>query len=113
MVWYPEELDADWPDGWRPRIASQTFCPRKPKVRSLRPRKDHRRRGGVALAGRVRCLLHLDVLIMHQLHAGSSMLSAAPVTPEERSRANDERVEQHTHLARFARGFAIPLTLLA
>jgi integrase len=41
------------------------------------------------------------------------MLSPAPVTPEKRKVANDKRVEQHTHLARFTSGFAIPLTLLA
>ncbi len=41
------------------------------------------------------------------------MRSAAPVTPEERKVANDKRVEQHTHLAGFTSGFAIPLTLLA
>jgi hypothetical protein len=51
-------------------------------------------------------------LITHELHAGAPMLSAAPVTPEQGSRANDKRVEQHTHLTRFPSGFAIPLTLL-
>ncbi len=82
-------------------------------VRPLGPRKDQRRRRGAALAGLVLCEPHLDVLLTHKLHTGASMLSAAPVTPEEGSRANNERVEQHTHLARFASGFAIPLTLLA
>ncbi len=66
-------------------------------VRPLGPRKDQRRRRGAALAGLVRGIPHLDVLITHKLHTGASMLSAAPVTPEEGSRANNERVEQHTH----------------
>ena len=113
MLWYPEELDSDLPLGWRTRIAHQALCPREPKVRPLRPRKDRRRRRGVALAGRVLCKLHLDVLITYKLHTGTSMLSPAPVTPEEGGVANDERAQQHTHLARFASGFAIPLTLLA
>jgi len=112
-IWHPEELDSDLPLGWRTRIASQALCPREPKVRPLGPRKDQRRRRGAALAGLVLCEPHLDVLVTHKLHTGASMLSAAPVTPEEGSRANNERVEQHTHLARFASGFAIPLTLLA
>ncbi len=40
------------------------------------------------------------------------MLSPAPVTPEERSVANDEWGEQYIHLAGFSSGFTIPLTLL-
>lgn len=79
----------------------------------LRSRMDHRRRRGAALAGRVFCMPDLNVLITHKLHTGTSMLPAAPVTPEEGRTANGERVEQHTHLASFARGLAIPLTLLA
>ncbi len=113
MVWHPEELDSNLPLAWRTRIASQALCPREPKVRPLCSRKDQRRRRGAALAGRVFCKSHLDVLITHELHTGTSMLSPAPVMPEEGSRANGERVEQHTHLARFGSFFAIPLTLLA
>ncbi len=65
------------------------------------------------LAGRVLCKSYLDVLITHKLHTGASMLSSAPVTPEEGRAANDERAEQYTHLARFGSFIAIPLTLLA
>lgn len=74
---------------------------------------DRRQRRGAALAWWLLYKPHLDVLITHQLHTGTPMLSPAPVTPEERKVANDKRVEQHTHLARFTSGFAIPLTLLA
>jgi hypothetical protein len=113
IAWHPEELDSDLLLCWCTRIASQALCPREPKVRPLRPRKDRRRRRGAALAGQDLCKPHLAVLIAHKLYTGASMLSPAPVTPEEGSRATDERVEQHTHLTRFASGFAIPLTLLA
>ena len=51
-------------------------------MRPLRPRKD--RRSGAALAGWTVRLPHLEVLITHQLHTGSPMLSPAPVMPEER-----------------------------
>ena len=40
------------------------------------------------------------------------MLSAAPVPPEERSRADIEGMEQETHPARMPGGLPVPLTLL-
>src|SRR5258708_5953836 len=108
MLWHPEELDADLPLGWRTRIAHQALCPREPKVRPLRPRKDHRRRRGAVLAGRVFCKPHLDVLITHKLLTGTSMLSPTPVTPEEGGATNDERVRASRSRGRgFASGFAI------
>ncbi len=82
-------------------------------MRPLRERMDRRQRRGAALAWWLLSKPHLDVLLTHQLQTGTPMRSAAPVTPEERKVANDKRVEQHTHLARFPSGFAIPLTLLA
>lgn len=39
------------------------------------------------------------------------MLSAGPISPEERHWANDKRVEEHADLARLRGGAAIPLTL--
>ena len=113
MLWHPEELDADLPLGWRTRIAHQALCPREPKVRPLRPRKDGRRRRRAALAGQDLCKPHLDVLITHQLHTGTSMLSAAPVAPEQGRRTDDERMQEHAHLARLRSRAAIPLALLA
>src|SRR6266567_8842798 len=68
-------LDADLPLGWRTRIASQTLCPREPKVRPLRERMDRRRRRRAVLAGQDLCKPHLAVLITHQLQTGASMLS--------------------------------------
>lgn len=111
LVWHPEELDADLSLGWRTRITPQTLGPGEPKVCPLRPRKD--RRSGAALAGWTLRLPDLDLLITHQLHTGSPMLSAAPVMPEERRCCDREGMQQDTDLARFCCGVAIPLALLA
>src|SRR6266536_2987838 len=48
-----------------------------------------------------------------ELDAGTSILSATPIAPQERGRADHERVEQHADLARLFGGTALPLTLLA
>jgi hypothetical protein len=41
------------------------------------------------------------------------MQPPVPVTPEEGSRADDQRMQQDTHLARLLGGVALPLALLA
>ena len=56
---------------------------------------------------------HLDVLVSHELHTGASVRSPAPVAPEERGRADDERMQEYAHLAGLRGSAAIPLTLLA
>jgi hypothetical protein len=99
IIGHSEELDADLPLGWRTCIAHQALCPREPKMRPLCSRKDCWR--DMPLARQVLRKPHLDVLITHKLHAGASVLSPAPVTPEEGRTSNDEGVEQDTHLARF------------
>jgi len=48
-----------------------------------------------------------------KLYADASVFSPAPVTPEQRLIPNGEWMQQHTDLARFRGGIAIPLTLLA
>lgn len=111
MVWHSKELDADGLLGWRSRIASEALCPREPKVRPLRSRKDHRRRCGAPLAGRVLCTPHLDVLITHTLHTRPPMLPSTPITPEEGSGADGAWVQQHTYLTRLLGGSTLPLTL--
>ncbi len=80
-------------------------------MRPLRSRKD--RRSGAALAGWALRLPHLDLLITHQLHTGSPVLPAAPIPPKQRRKANDEWMQEYTHLARLCGGAAIPLALLA
>src|SRR5215471_16862219 len=65
-------------------------------VSSLRPRQDHWRKRGAALARGTLRLPHLEVLITHQQHTGSSMLSPAPVLPEERRTRDGERMQEAT-----------------
>ena len=57
--------------------------------------------------------VNLHTLMPHQLHAGPSMNSPTPVSPEQRRSPDAEGMQQYTHLARFARFAAIPLTLFA
>ena len=49
----------------------------------------------------------------HQLHAGTPMFSAAPISPEQGCGTHPQRMQQHTHLARLGGGVALPLTLFA
>lgn len=58
-------------------------------------------------------VLHIYPLGAQELDAGPSIPSATPIMPQQRSRADYQRVEQHTHLARFFGGVALPLTRLA
>jgi len=110
MVWHPEELDADLPLGWRPRIASQARLPREARARPLRARKDHVCIGGRSGSGWRQA--HLDVLLAHELHTGTPVRSPAPIAPEQRCGTHSERMQQHTHLARLRGSTPIPLTLL-
>ena len=48
----------------------------------------------------------------HELHAGTPMLSATPISPEQRCGTQAERMQQDTNLARLRCSAAIPLTLL-
>ena len=48
----------------------------------------------------------------HELHAGTPMVSPAPIAPEERGSTHRERMQQDADLARLGGGMAIPLTLL-
>jgi hypothetical protein len=52
-------------------------------------------------------------LVPDKLHTGAPVLSAAPISPEQRCWTNDERMEQHADLARLFGGAALPLALLA
>lgn len=79
-------------------------------MRSLRAGQDHVRcawRNG----GRRR-EAHLGALVSHELHTGAPMFSSAPIVPEERSRTNGKRMQQHADVARFLGRAAIPLALL-
>src|SRR6266699_1119796 len=88
--WDAEQLDRDLASPWIPRIASEAFCPRKARVRTLPTGKDHLpltwRSGGR------RRQAHLDALGSHQLPPGTPVLSAAPVPPEQRHGTHREWV---------------------
>ena len=55
---------------------------------------------------------HLHPLASKQLDTGPTMLSPAPIPPEQGNRANSERMKQPTHAARMLGGLPMPLTLL-
>ena len=57
--------------------------------------------------------LHLDALLAQELYARTSVVPTAPVTPEQGCRTDDERMQEHAHLARLRSSAAIPLTLVA
>jgi len=50
-------------------------------------------------------------MLAMQTEARSPLVPSGPVSPEERSRTDEQRMEQHTHLAWFACGVAVPLAL--
>ena len=57
--------------------------------------------------------MDFHLLMAHKLHAGTTMRSAAPILPQERSRTNLEGMQQQAHLAGLRGVAALPLALLA
>lgn len=84
--WDAKQLDQDLGSCWKPRIASKPLLPGEARVRSLRAGQDHARYGWRSGGGR--WLNHLDTLVSHELHAGASVFSPAPILPEQRSRTD-------------------------
>ena len=79
----------------------------------MRPLGPRDRRRGSSRGSRESWLqLHLQVLAM-QTQAGLPLVPSVPVSPEERSRAYRQGMEQDAHLARFGRGPPVPLALVA
>ncbi len=109
--WDAEELDGGSVSGRGTGIACQPFFPRKAIMGAPRTGKDSHR---VVWLGR-RSLRKCDLnpLVAQQAHAGSAMLPATPITPEQGSRPNRERMQQQADPARLRRGAAMPLTLLS
>src|SRR5450755_2631618 len=106
-----EEVDDDLTSCHASGIPSEACLPRETGMRSLRTGKNHIRWDGPRR--RRRRQVHLNSLISHEMLTGTSMFSAAPISPEERRGTNGERMEQDAHLARLLRGAALPLALLA
>ena len=109
--WDAEQLDRDLASRWIPRIASEAFCPRKARVRTLRTGKDHIPLTWRSCGGRRQA--HLDALVSHKLPTGAPVLSAAPIAPEQRCGTHRERVQQNTDPTRLRGDFPMPLALLA
>src|SRR5207248_7607187 len=86
--WDAEQSDRDLTSRWSARIASQPLWPLEASVGTLRARKDHFRLARRSCGGRWQA--HLDALVSHELHAGASVRSPAPITPEQRRGTNPE-----------------------
>jgi hypothetical protein len=91
-------------------IASQPLLPGQAGVGTLRTGKDNRLFFGAKL--RRRRGLYVHTLTAQQFSTGSPLLSARPVPPEQCLGASLAGMEQHAHLAGFARLVTVPLTLL-
>ena len=109
--WDAEQFDRDLARCWDSHVTSEPLWPREARVRSLRTGKDHFRFAWRSSGGRRQA--HLDALVSHELHAGAPVLFAAPVAPVQRGRSDDERMQQHAHLARLSSSAARPLTLVS
>lgn len=110
LIWYSAKLDGHLPFPWWMRIASQARLQGEASMGALSAGERCRPDGE---GGRLR--LHPDhhLLVAEELHACPPVNLSAPVMPEERLTPHSERVQENAHLARFARGVPIPLTLLA
>jgi hypothetical protein len=80
-------------------------------MRSLRPGKDRWRQVWAGLAGRADLGFH--ALVAQELHAGTAMRSATPISPEQGSRTYLEGMQQPTSPTRLRGRHPVPLTLLA
>lgn len=77
---------------------------------TLRSRKKRRRRGKARLSRGIQ--VYVNPLVAEQLHTGSAMVSATPISPEERCGTDGERMQEHADLTRLLGGVALPLALL-
>jgi len=111
VFWDAEQLDRHPSRSVETGIASEPLCKRQPIVRTLCPRKGHRRESEAASDGRVD--FDLDALMADQLDARPAILPPIPVTPEKRRLPDHKRMQEHADLARLLGGAALPLALLA
>lgn len=106
-----EQPDRDLACSLSTYIASEPLSPRETGVGTLCTGQDDFRVVWRSCGQRQQA--YLSELVSHELEAGTTMLSPAPISPEERSRSDDERMQKHTHLARLRSSVAVPLTLVA
>ena len=71
--------------------------------------EDHVRCAGRSCGGRRQA--HLDALVSHELHTGTPVFSATPISPEQRRGTHPERMEQDTDATRLRGCLSMPLTL--
>jgi hypothetical protein len=109
--WDAEELNGGSASGRGTGVARQPCFPRQAIMGTLRTRQDGRR--GVWLGRRGLRQGDLHPLVAQQGHAGATIKPSTPILPEQGSRSNPERMQQHTDLARLRGRAAIPLALLA
>src|SRR5712691_2471805 len=109
-VWNPEEREGDALSLIGAGIASQPLLPGQAIMCPLcsRDRRRRRSRG----FGKGWFYLDLQALAV-QMQTSPPLGSSLPISPEERSGADGEGMQQHAHLARFGCCATIPLALLA
>jgi hypothetical protein len=78
---------------------------------TLCTRKDRRRGSRVRVVGWF--YVHVNALVTQEFSTGPTMLSAAPVIPEQGQRTDLERMQENTDATRLLGVAAAPLTLLA
>ena len=105
-----EECDRHVASAWGTGIASQPLWERQTLMCTLGSGERRRRRVWSHWESRLK--LDFDPLVAH-LKTGPAVLPPTPVPPEQRIRANPERMEQDTHLTWLCGSAAVPLTVFA
>ena len=77
-LWDAEQSDRHLARCWDARVTSEPLCPREARVRALRAGKDHVRFAWRSGGGRRHA--HLDALVSHELHTGTPVFSATPIS---------------------------------
>src|SRR6266849_2507803 len=109
--WDAKELDRGSVSGRGTGIARQSFFPREAIMGALRTGKNDFQALWLRRQSLRKC--DLNPLVAQQAHAGSAMLPATPILPEQGSRPNRVRMQEQADPARLRRGVTMPLTLLS
>src|SRR5258706_335931 len=106
----PEQSDRHLARCWDWRVACEPLLKVETIMRALCTGQGRRRASG---AGRETLLhLHFHALLPKRTHAHASMKSPTPIPPQQRSRPDEQWMQQHAHLARLRSGVPLPLTLI-